>query len=246
MPQSPDYGIDAPRLVVAFLAIGATASALTIALAAIDWRWGATVPAIVALYGLGMATLMIAWSKAIKRCERDRILDLIAWRGDEQVLDIGCGRGLMMIGAAARLGSRGLATGIDLWRAEDQAANTPEATLENARRAGVADRVAVRTGDMRALPFADRSMDVILSHWAVHNVGPAVDRGAALAEMARTLKPGGTLALCDIAHLDGYATRLAELGLSDQRRLAPPLRNALLGAVSFGGFQPGWIIVRRG
>lgn len=60
------------------------------------------------------------------------------------------------------------------------------------------------------------------------------------------LKPGGTIALADIAHGDAYASRLAALGLGDQRRIAPALRNALLGAVSFGSFRPGWIIARRG
>ncbi len=183
--RAPDYGIDAPELVVAFLAIGGVALAATIALAAIGWGWGAVAVGIVALYGVGMATLMVVWSKAIKRRDRDRVLDLLTWRGDEQVFDIGCGRGLMMIGAAERLGPEGSATGIDLWRAGGQAANAPEAALENARRAGVADRVAVRTGDMRALPFPDASMDVILSHWAVHNVEPAADRDTAPAEMAR-------------------------------------------------------------
>lgn len=244
--SAPDYGIDAPGLAIAFLATGGVAAAATAALAANGWRWGAAAAGIVALYGVGMATLMVVWSKTIKRRDRDHVLDLLTWRGDEQVLDIGCGRGLMMIGAAQRLSREGSATGIDLWRARDQAANTPAATLENARRAGVADRVAVRTGDMRALPFPDASMDVILSHWAVHNVEPAADRDTVLAEMARVLRPGGVIALADIAHGDAYAARLAQLGLRDQRRIAPVWRNALLGAISFGGFRPGWIIARRG
>ena len=66
---------------------------------------------------------------------RDRVLDGLALRGDEQVLDVGCGHGLMLLGAAKRL-KKGKAIGVDIWQKEDQAGNDPEATRENARREG--------------------------------------------------------------------------------------------------------------
>jgi ribosomal protein L11 methylase PrmA len=79
----------------------------------------------------------MAWSSRVgKLREREQLLDRIAWRGDEAVLDVGCGRGLLLVGAAKRLRA-GHATGIDLWQAEDLAGNRPEATLENARLEGV-------------------------------------------------------------------------------------------------------------
>ena len=84
-------------------------------------------------------------------------------------MDIGCGRGLMLIGAAKRL-TTGKAVGIDLWKAEDQSNNKPDETIKNARLEGVADRIEVQTSDMRSLGFGDASFDVVVSHWAVHNV----------------------------------------------------------------------------
>src|SRR4029077_19478974 len=85
---------------------------------------------------------MIYSSKVGKVRARERLLDRVAWTGGEQVLDVGCGRGLMLIGAAKRL-TTGTATGIDVWQTEDLSGNKPEATLENARREGVADRAEV-------------------------------------------------------------------------------------------------------
>lgn len=61
--------------------------------------------------------LMIYYAKAGKfRC-RDRILNFIDWKGQEAVLDVGTGRGLLLIGAAKR--TTGRAVGIDLWSQED-------------------------------------------------------------------------------------------------------------------------------
>src|SRR5262249_21448873 len=103
---------------------------------------------------LGMGGYMLWAGKVGKVRARERLLDLLPWRGDEAVLDVGCGRGLMLIGAARRV-PRGRATGIDVWQAEDLSGNRPEGALENARCEGVAERVEVKTADMRQLPFPD-------------------------------------------------------------------------------------------
>jgi cyclopropane fatty-acyl-phospholipid synthase-like methyltransferase len=73
------------------------------------------------------------------------------------VLDVGCGRGLLLIGAAKRL-TTGKAVGVDIWQTEDLSGNRPEATLENARLERVAERVGVKDGDARRLPFADGTL----------------------------------------------------------------------------------------
>jgi cyclopropane fatty-acyl-phospholipid synthase-like methyltransferase len=48
----------------------------------------------------------------------------VPWKGDEAVRDVGCGHGLMLVGAARRL-TTGKATGIDIWQAEDLTGNRP-------------------------------------------------------------------------------------------------------------------------
>ncbi len=80
------------------------------------------------------------------------VATLRPWTGEEILLDVGCGRGLMLLGAARRL-TTGHAVGIDLWRDEDQAENSPEALEANARLEGVADRIRIDTGDARQLPY---------------------------------------------------------------------------------------------
>lgn len=167
-----------------------------------------------------------------------------AWRGDERVLDVGCGRGLMLVGAAGRL-TTGTAVGVDLWRAEDQADNTPEAALENARREGVADRVRVETGDARALPFADASFDAVPSHWVVHNLPSADDRARALDEMLRVLQPGGVLVLADIAHLAESYAHLTARGTTDVRVLDGGWEARILGVLSGGSYRPQALLARR-
>jgi Methyltransferase domain len=104
-----------------------------------------------------------------KLTERDRLLDQLPWRGDERILDVGCGRGLLLIGAAKRLVS-GRAVGLDLWRTKDQAGNDPAATIANARAEGVAERVELCDGDARRLPFDSQSFDLVVSSLALHNI----------------------------------------------------------------------------
>jgi ubiquinone/menaquinone biosynthesis C-methylase UbiE len=68
--------------------------------------------------------------------------------------------------------------------------NTPERLRQNARVAGVADRVDAKVGDMRRLPFADGEFDAAISVAAIDHLRRD-DLTMALAEAARVVKPGG-------------------------------------------------------
>ena len=113
-----DYGLDAPVVVAGSAAAGTAAPVgAGIGWAALSRRH--RVPAVVlggwpAVWGIvavAQAGLMVRGSRAGKLRERDRLLDELPWRGDEWVLDVGCGRGLLLIGRpsgsplAARSGS---------------------------------------------------------------------------------------------------------------------------------------------
>lgn len=247
----PDYGIDAPGLVRAFFIVEVVAALPAIASIVMlaGWHpWNVMIAllfGIVASYALGMGAFMVRFSKVTKVREREALLDLWRWRGDEHVLDVGCGRGLMLVGVARRLRT-GRATGIDLWQASDQSANSAQGALDNATIEGVADRVEVHTADMRSLPFGDDCFDVVVSHWAVHNVEPHAERTKALAEMVRVTKRGGAIILTDIINRQEYATTFGTLGVSDQRLIVDRGRDRILRTISFGSFQPATIVARKG
>lgn len=246
--MTPHYGIDAPGLVRLFfvIAVGLIAVAgLLIWFSLPNAVWAnrlAIILAIPALYSFGMGCLMVFESLSTKLSNKERLLDLVAWTGAEQVLDVGCGRGMFLVAAAKRLTS-GTATGIDIWRSEDQSANNSAGALENARREGVLDRVAVETADMRKLPFPDGSFDLITSGWAVHNLHALSDRAQALSEMVRVLRSGGTIILSDIVNRTEYYDAFVRLGLRDVKIIVDqPLRDWILRTVSFGSYQPAAVI----
>jgi arsenite methyltransferase len=144
------------------------------------------------------------------------ILEGLGLRGDETVLDLGCGRGAVLL-AAAKLLPNGRAIGVDIWRA-DQTDNSAQNTLHNAELEGVADRIEVRTADITDLPFDDNSVDVIVSSLVVHNIPSPEARAKAISEAARVLRPGGRLVLADIWATRRHVRQLRELGWTDTRR----------------------------
>jgi SAM-dependent methyltransferase len=220
-----DYGVDAPGVVLRFMIIAFVGMIFAVSapflvkerdLAMRIASMGRTA----AIWCSVCATVMVWGSRVGKLRLRDRILGELALKGDERVLDVGCGRGLMLLGAAKKL-KRGKATGIDLWKKEDQTGNKVETTRENARIEGVEGQIELITGDMRELPFAAGVFDVITSSWAVHNIYDKAERKKALLEMARVLRPGGRIRIIDIRHTDEYESALREAGLSNVVRSRP-------------------------
>ncbi len=188
-----DYGIDAPPVIRNLTIVGLICIAAGLALNLLIAPLQTGIATVLLIWGLAAggsmlvtAGLMLWSSKVGKLRERERLIDSLALRGDETVLDVGCGRGLLLTAAARRL-TTGKAIGIDLWQSQDQSGNRPEVTLANAQAEGVADRVEVKTGDMQELPFTGETIDVVVASLAIHNIPTQVGRIKAVQEIARVL-----------------------------------------------------------
>jgi arsenite methyltransferase len=145
------------------------------------------------------------------------LLDGMALHGDERILDLGCGRGAVLLMVADYV-PQGRAVGIDIWSIKDQSGNAMAVTHQNAVTEGIADRVELHTADMRQLPFESGSFDVIVSNVAIHNISAKAGRDQAIDEAWRVLRPGGRLLIADISKSRQYQQRLAGLGATVVRR----------------------------
>ncbi|ORV12721.1 class I SAM-dependent methyltransferase [Mycobacterium celatum] len=217
------YGVDgdyrlipAPVVFACYALVCVTGSSL-----AIGWLAGGRTAAgctaavvVVALIAGGFS--IVRFSRRGKFEVWARLLTDVGLRGDERVLDLGCGRGAVLL-AAAKLVPHGRAVGVDIWRA-DQTGNSMGATLANAEAEGVADRIELHTRDMTALQFPDASFDFVVSSLAIHNLPGNNARRSAIDEAVRVLRPGGRVVIADIGFTRLYARRLRELGMADVKR----------------------------
>ena len=225
-PPRPNYGVDAPLVLRRLIVLGIASVGLA-RVASLLGRDEAIVPKLVAVSLnwagaglLGCAGGMLWGSQFGKFRMRDRLIDSIPWRGDERVLDVGCGHGLLLIAAAKRLRT-GQAVGVDIWSQIDQARNRPEAAVKNARLEGVAEWVEVLSADARELPVHGMTFDVVLSSLTLHNISQRQGRENAIREMVRILKPGGWVGLFDIRGVREYARVLRTCGMESVRISAP-------------------------
>ncbi len=226
-PQKVNYGLDAPIFQRSALFGGLAAAVVGTLVAQWAQQHGsknasnfATQIAWIGLCFFLTGCVMFWGSKLGKLHLRDKMIASIPWRGDERVLDVGCGHGLMLLASAKQLRS-GRAIGIDIWSQADQADNNPESTLANARLEHIADRVEIQNADARSLPFPDSSFDVVVSSFVIHNLNRPSDRDQVIREIARVLKPGGQLAIADIRHTGQYARTLRSLGWTNVQRWFP-------------------------
>jgi arsenite methyltransferase len=226
--SKPDYGVDAPYVLRNLFLIGIPCLLFGI-FGPRQLHFGQVIFLPRPMF-FGTGTLLVVegllflfYVKVGKFHHRDRMLSLHTWRGDEQVLDVGCGRGLLLAGAAKLLGGSATATGIDIWSNEDMGGNSESATLHNLKLEGISDRCTLLGVPAQEMPFPDGSFDVILSNLCLHNIYDREARRRALQQIVRVLKPGGVAILSDYKLTGKYAEQLREAGLVVERRWGNPL-----------------------
>jgi len=168
-----------------------------------------------------------------KQAEYDRhIIRLLNPGPGEQILDLGCGTGLLCERIAARLDpqSGGLAVGID--------AAGKMVRVARKKRAGACCRFEAMAAE--ALDFEDRSFDAVVSSLFFHHV-PLDLKARALSEAHRVLKPGGRLVIADM-HLPttwmGALVSKVSRWFFLQPQIAENTRGVLTGLIAEAGFAP--------
>ena len=120
---------------------------------------------------------------------RQMTVDYAQIQPGESVLDVGCGTGAVTIPAKMKVGSQGYAVGID-----------PDPDMigiarQKAMKAGL--EIDFRVGVIESLPFSDETFDVVTSSLMMHHLSDKL-RVKGLAELWRTLKPGGRILIADM------------------------------------------------
>jgi ubiquinone/menaquinone biosynthesis C-methylase UbiE len=129
----------------------------------------------------------------------DPIIDLAGVRAGDDVLDLGCGTGVVARAAAPRVGAAGSVIGLD----------RNEAMLAVARR--IEPDLDWRDGVGEAIPLEAASVDRVVSAFVLMFVD---DRGQVLREVARILRPGGSVAVATwaaVTESPGYAAMVEVL-----------------------------------
>jgi arsenite methyltransferase len=221
----PDYGIDAPAVMRNFFLFGGLCLLIAIFVPHIvhlghlqlnprGFYWPAGI-----LIAEGF--LFLLYVKVGKFRHRDFMLSLHSWRGDENVLDVGCGRGLLLAGTAKRIASlngTGHVTGIDVWSNVDMGGNSAEATQRNLDIEGISSICTLISQPAQQMAFPDASFDLIVSNLCIHNIYDAPTRRIALQQIARVLKPGGTALISDYKLTGEYAREFSNLGLTVEKK----------------------------
>ena len=225
-----NYGIDAPKVIRNLILIGVLLLIISLffPVNSVYFQIGFCQSAVLILFGL----LMLLNAKFGKFKQRDRILNLQNWKGDEQVLDVGTGLGLLMIGAAKKL-TTGKSFGIDIFNTYDLSDNSIEQLKINAELENVLQKVEILKENILKTNFKNDQFDVVVSNVCLHNLYKVAERKQACNEIHRILKPNGKAIISDFKKTGEYKESFEQLGMTVEKS----------GTYFFDTFPPLSIII---
>lgn len=233
--KRPNYGIDAPGVIRNIFIIALITGILAVVAIYVHISFIQIKPETflgISISCVFSASLMLLYSLHGKYKYREKILNLVSWSGRENVLDIGTGKGLLMVGAAKRL-SDGRSYGIDIWNKQDLTGNNAEKAMINATREGVAGKIEIANENVTDMSFDNDFFDLIFSNLVLHNIYKKKGRIKACKEIFRVLKPGGTVVISDFRHTGEYKNEFKKLGMKTEK----------IGTSYFDTFPPLTIII---
>ncbi len=119
---------------------------------------------------------------------RSRWLEFVGVHPGYHVLDLGCGTGVVARDVARRVGEQGKVVGVDLsYRLIQEASRL-------AKEQGVEGRIEFRPADAAALPFPDKSFDLVVASTVFSHLADGLQ---VLGEMSRVARGGGTVSVFD-------------------------------------------------
>lgn len=227
--HTSDYRFNIPSQVGVAIFVGAICATIGFCLLyGRAFLFGAILLILAGLVGLFRLVLYMITDQRRRKIARDLMVNSIQWSGAEQVLDVGCGNGLVLLAAARHLKKgKGKATGIDIWN-QMAGRQSFEALKRNAEIEGVTDRIEIREADARQMPFDNGTFDVAFASLSLHHAGGHKGIRQVIAEMKRVLKPGGVVVIYDLFPATTVAARaLREQEMKDIQNLGGGLLRIL-------------------
>ncbi|MEY8442527.1 methyltransferase domain-containing protein [Lactobacillaceae bacterium 24-114] len=143
---------------------------------------------------------MIIWRK---------VLEWLDIPSDAKVAVLGLDYAGLFIDVAKELKAPGEVTGVNVGDSR-----VLEQEKERIKENKVADRAKLVDGDLLNLPLENREFDYVLSSFTFHRASPAINKGRAIQEAVRIMKPNGTLVIVDFGNVQEYRQILTNLGFN--------------------------------
>lgn len=172
------YGIDAPDYLISYSILSIIGIGLGFGFQfGISKIWNSSVGISIIIsisycFGIsfGVTVIMMLMSTLFfKYATRKKLIIILKLNGNENIIDIGCGRGFLTIGIAEKL-TTGKCYGIDIFDSWGQTSNNIENTKRNSELANVSDKVEIKYGNVCEIPYPNNMFDIVVSSFVLHRV----------------------------------------------------------------------------